>query len=117
MRSTHNRHRIILIALIVAVVLVAIAVIAGARVFFSTKQDTATNVQSVSASTETSVYGAIIVEDAKATSDTSSADDTDVSSADNSDDYQNIDSAHDFVNFEYLIQEIGDATEIGEETE
>ena len=117
MRSTHNRHRIILIALIVAVALTVIAVIAGTRIFFSTKQDTATNAQSVSASTETSVYSAIIVEDAKSTSDTSSADDTDMSSADGSDDYQNIESAHDFVNFEYLIQEIGDATEIDEETE
>lgn len=117
MRSTHNRHRIILIALIVAVALTAIAVIARTRIFFSTKQDIATNVQSISASTESSVYSAIIVEDAKSTSDTSSADDTDVSSADGSDDYQNIDSAHDFVNFEYLIQEIGDATEIDEETE
>ena len=117
MRSTHNRHRIILIALIVAVVLAAIAVIAGIRVFFSAKQDVATNVQSISASAESSVYSAIIVEDAKSTSDTSSADDTNTSIADDSDDYQNIDSAHDFVNFEYLIQEIGDATEIDEETE
>ena len=107
MRSVYKKtkqNKSIYIVLGVMVTLLIVIAITGYFVIFSSDD---VNVYAKEPAIETSITKSSVVIVSETGSTTDAIDDSQLDSTN----YQNIDSAHDFVNFEYLIKEIGDATE------